>query len=78
MRLPAHAIDRFAAEILQTRFNGNLQELQKELSARNLTYAEWRSQQEEAMIVSAMRQMFVNGNASVSPNEVAQAYEGLG
>lgn len=27
------------------------------------------------MIVAAMRQMFVNGNASVSPNEIAQAYE---
>lgn len=75
MRMPEHAIDRYAAEILQTRYNGNLQELQKELSARNLTYAEWRSRQEEAMIVAAMRQMFVNGNASVSPNEIAQAYE---
>jgi parvulin-like peptidyl-prolyl isomerase len=75
MRMPEHAIDRFAAEILQTRYNGNLQELQKELSARNQTYAEWRSRQEESMIVAAMRQMFVNGNASVSPNEIAQAYE---
>lgn len=75
MRLPEHAIDRYAAEILQTRYNGNLQELQKDLSARNLTYAEWRTRQEEAMIVAAMRHSFVDGNAAVSPNEVAQAYE---
>ena len=75
MRIPEHAIDRYAAEILQTRYNGNLQELQKDLSARNLTYAEWRARQEEAMIVAAMRHSFVDGNAAVSPNEVAQAYE---
>jgi hypothetical protein len=75
MRLPEHAIDRYTAEILQTRYNGNLQELQKDLSAQNLTYAEWRSRKEEGLIVAAMRNAYVDGSANVSPNEVAQAYE---
>ena len=75
MRLPPHAIDRYTAEILQSRYNGNLQELQKDLAVQNMTYAEWRSRKEEGMIVAAMRHSFVDGNASVSPNEVVQAYE---
>lgn len=75
MKLPERAIDRYTAEILQSRYNGNLQELQKDLSAQNLTYAEWRARKEEGMIVAAMRHSFVDGNASVSPNEVAAAWE---
>ena len=75
MRLPEHAIDRYAAEILQNRYNGNLQELQRQLAAQNSTYAEWRSRMEERMIVASMRQTFVDGNAQVSPNEIAAAWE---
>ena len=74
-KLPEHAIDRYAAEILQTRHGGNLQELQRQLAARNMTYAEWREDLQKRMIVMSMRQMFVDGNAQVSPNEIAAAWE---
>lgn len=75
MRLPEHAIDRYTAEILQNRHGGNLQELQRQLAAQNMTYADWRDRMEERMIVTAMRQAFVDGNAQVSPNEIAAAWE---
>jgi len=75
MRLPEHAIDRYAAEILQTRHGGNLQELQRQLAARNMTYAEWREDLQQRMIVASMRQTFVDGSAAVSPNEIAAAWE---
>ncbi len=75
MRLPEHAIDRYAAEILQTRHSGNLQELQRQLAARGETYAEWRENLQKQMIVMSMRQTFVDGNAAVSPNEIAAAWE---
>ena len=75
MRLPEHAIDRFAAETLQTRHAGNLQELQRQLAARGETYAEWREGLQKQMIVMSMRQTFVDGHAAVSPNEIAAAYE---
>ena len=75
MRLPEHAIDRYAAEILQNRHGGNLQELQRQLAARNMTYAEWRDDLQERMVVASMRQTFVDGNAAVSPNEIAAAWE---
>ena len=75
MRLPEHAIDRYAAETLQTRHAGNLQELQRQLAARGETYAEWRENLQKQMIVMSMRQAFVDGNATVSPNEIAAAWE---
>ena len=74
-KLPEHAIDRYAAEILQTRHGGNLQELQRQLAARNMTYAEWREDLQRRMIVMSMRQTFVDGNAQVSPNEIAAAWK---
>lgn len=75
MRLPEHAVDRYAAETLQSRYGGNLQELQRQLAARGETYAEWREGLQERMIVMSMRQTFVDGHAAVSPNEIAAAYE---
>lgn len=75
MTLPPHAIDRYVADLVQNRFGGNQQALQQELAERRMTFAEWKADAQRRMIVSAMRQMFVNANAHVSPTEVAQAYE---
>ena len=74
MTFPPHAIDRYVADIVQNRFGGNQQALQQELAERRQTFAEWKADARRRMIVSAMRQMFVNANAHVSPTEVAQAY----
>ena len=75
MSLPPHAIDRYVADLVQNRFGGNQQALQQELAERRQTFAEWKSDAKRRMVVSAMRQMYVNANVHVSPTEVAQAYE---
>ena len=74
-RLPAHAIDRTTAEILEDRYGGNLQNLLEELSAERMTYAEWRDRMQERLIVASMRHSFADGSAHVSAGEIAAAYE---
>lgn len=75
MRLPGHAIDKMAAEVLDDRYGGDLQQLQADLAQERLTYTEWKEQLEERLIISSMRHTFVDGNVHVSPNEVRRAYE---
>lgn len=74
MRIPEHAVDRAVASILENRFDGNRQRLLADLSERKLTWEEWRGEMEEQLIVASMRNRFVDGNATVSPNEVSKAY----
>lgn len=74
-RLPAHAIDRTTAEIIEDRYGGNLQNLLSDLAAERMTYAEWRDKMQERLIVASMRHSFADGLAHVSPSEIAAAYE---
>lgn len=74
MRIPDHAIDRMAAEVLDDRYNGDLQALQSDLQQDQMTYSEWKDQLRERMIVSAMRRTFVEDNVHISPNAVRTHY----
>ena len=77
MRVPPHAVDRAVSSILENRFDGNRQALLADLSRRKLGWEEWRSSLEEEIIVSSMKNAFADGSATVSPSEVARAYETL-
>ncbi|MBQ7667657.1 MAG: SurA N-terminal domain-containing protein, partial [Kiritimatiellae bacterium] len=74
-RLPAHAIDKTVAEIIEDRYGGNLQNLLEDLAAERMTYAEWRDRMQERLIVASMRHGFADGLAYVSPSEISEEYE---
>ncbi|MBR1608696.1 MAG: peptidyl-prolyl cis-trans isomerase, partial [Kiritimatiellae bacterium] len=74
-RLPDGVVDRVVASILENEYDGNRRNLLAELAERKTTYEEWRKEQEENVILNSMRALHVNGNAVVSPTEVAAEYE---
>lgn len=74
-RIPPHAVDRYAAEVLENRFHGNYAELQAELARSRMTYTEWKEQLEERLVVISMRSSYAAGVSRVAPSEVARAYE---
>lgn len=74
-RIPPHAVDRQAAEVLENRFHGNYAELQAELARSRMTYTEWKKSLEERLIVFTMRASYAAGVSRVSPAEVTKAYE---
>ena len=77
VRIPEHAVDRAVASVLENRFDGNRQRLLADLAERKLSWEEWRRGMEEEIIVASMKNLYVDGNAAVSPNEVTREYERL-
>ena len=74
-RLPEHAIERAAAERVEKLFGGDLNALQLQLAREGRTYSEWKEELEEYLIVSNMRQLYVDANVRVSPADVMRAWE---
>ena len=75
MRLPDFAADRAATERIEKIYGGDVHALQLELARDGMTYSEWKDGVEENLIVTMMRQTFVNANVHVSPGDVARAWE---
>lgn len=74
-RLPENAVDRAATERIEKLYGGDVHALQLDLAREGRTYAEWKSDLEERLIVSNMRQLYVDSNVHVSPAEVVRAWE---
>ena len=75
LRMPDFAVDRAAAERVEKHYGGDLHALQLDLAREGMTYSEWKDGVEENLIVTMMRQTFVNANVHVSPGDVARAWE---
>ena len=74
-RLPENAVDRAATERIEKLYGGDVHALQLDLARDGMTYAEWKRELEERLIVSNMRQLYVDANVHVSPAEVVRAWE---
>lgn len=75
LRMPEYALDREATASVERLYGGDMHALQLELAREGRTYSEWKDDLEENLIVTMMRQTFVNGNVHVSPAEVVRAWE---
>lgn len=74
-RLPDYAVDRTATERIEKQYGGDVHALQLALARDGLTYSDWKEMIEEQLIVTTMRQTYVNANVRVSPADVARAWE---
>ena len=74
MTLPEWMVDKRVSEIIDGRFGGDREKLLDEMARLRITYAEWRAQMEENMILLAMRQMNVDKNVHIGPAAVRDYY----
>lgn len=74
-RLPEYALERAAAERVEKLYGGDLHALQLQLAREGRTYSEWKERLEEHLIVTSMRQLYVDANVRVSPADVMRAWE---
>ena len=74
-RLPEYAVDRAATERIDKLYGGDVHALLLDLAREGSTYSEWKKELEERLIVSNMRQLYVESNVHVSPSEVVRAWE---
>ena len=75
-RIPATALVNAVNEFIETRYQGDVSALQRDLAKSRITYDDWKDMLEQQSIVRSMRQTFVGANVHISPNEIAMAYEG--
>lgn len=75
LRMPDYAVDRTVVDRIERQYGGDVHALQLELARDGLTYSEWKDMVEEQLIVTTMRQTFVNANVHVSPGEVVREWE---
>lgn len=75
LRMPDYAVDRTATERIERDYGGDVHALQRELASDGMTYSEWKDMIEEHLIVTTMRQTFVNANVHVSPGAVVREWE---
>ena len=74
MTLPEWMVDKRVSEIIDSRFDGDREKLLEEMARLRITFAEWRAQMEENMILLAMRQMNVDKNVHIGPAAVREYY----
>jgi peptidyl-prolyl cis-trans isomerase SurA len=73
--LPDRAIEDHVNSVIHERFNNNRAEFLRALAAERLTYADWRKQMKEQLVVQIMRQREVTSKILVTPLDLQQAYE---
>ena len=73
-RIPEKAIAQFLHEMIETRYNGSVADLQEDLAKSRMTYDDWKKLMEENIVLRSMRQTYVGGNVHVSPNAIAAEY----
>lgn len=74
-KLPEWATNRRVESIIEEHFGGDRSLLVSMLGERGISFEKWRKKIKEDTIISAMRQQFVDAGISVSPKDIAAAYE---
>ena len=73
--LPDRAIEDHVNSVIFERFNNDRAAFLRALAAERLTFAEWRRQMKEQLIVQMMLQQTVQSKIVVTPFDVKQAYQ---
>lgn len=73
--LPDRAIDDHINTVILERFGNNRAEFLRALAAERLTFADWRKQMKDQLIVQLMRQREVLAKILITPLDLQQAYE---
>jgi peptidyl-prolyl cis-trans isomerase SurA len=73
--LPDRAIEDHINTIIHDRFNDDRAAFLRALAEQRLTFAEWRKQMKEQLIVQVMRQREVSSKILITPYDVQQAYD---
>lgn len=73
--LPDRAIEDHINTVIHERFNDDRTAFFRALAEERLTFAEWRKQMKEQLIVQVMRQREVSSKILITPFDIQQAYE---
>ena len=74
MTLQDWAVDNRVGEIVNHSFGGDRNKLMEHLTARRMSYQDWRKRLKEDMVVAAMRWQTVEKNVSASPSAMRSEY----
>ena len=72
--LPDRAIEDHVNSVIHDRFNNDRAEFLRALAAERLTFAEWRKQMKDQLVVQMMLQQTIQSKILVTPFDVNQAY----
>lgn len=73
--LPERAIEDHVNGVIREQFGNDQSAFLQALGEARLTYAEWREQMKEQLILQAMRQREVTSKVQVTPLDVQERYE---
>ncbi len=73
-KIPQWALDKRVTDVIEERFGGDRARLVERLGREGIGYDAWRKRTEEELIVSTMRQQFVDRNIAISPAAVRDWY----
>jgi parvulin-like peptidyl-prolyl isomerase len=73
--LPDRAIEDHINSVILERFGNNRAEFLRALAAERLTFADWRKQMKDQLIVQIMRQREVLAKILITPLDLQQAYD---
>ena len=74
MTLQDWAVDNRVGEIVNHSFGGDRNKLMEHLTARRMSYQDWRKRLKEDMVVAAMRWQAIDKNVSASPSAMRSEY----
>lgn len=75
MTMQEWVVENRIREIIDNSFDGDRNKLVAMLSARKVSYPEWRKRMKEDMVVAAMRWQMVDKNVNPSPAAMRAEYE---
>ena len=73
--LPDRAIEDHVNSVIHDRFNNDRSAFLEALAKERLTFAEWRKQMKDQLIVQIMRQREVTAKIVIAPYDLQQAYD---
>ena len=73
--LPDRAIEDHINTVIHDRFGNDRAEFLRALAAERLTFAEWRQQMKEQLIVQIMRQREISSKILITPLDLQTAYD---
>ena len=73
--LPDRAIEDHVNSVIHERFNNDRSAFLEALAKERLTFAEWRKQMKDQLIVQIMRQREVSAKIVIAPYDLQQAYD---
>ena len=73
--LPDRAIEDHVNSVIHERFNNDRSAFLEALAKERLTFAEWRKQMKDQLIVQIMRQREVSAKILIAPYDLQQAYD---